>query len=453
MSTFKINPTIKTGYLLLGCDKNRVDAEKLMAFLQEHGFRPINSLEEAEVIIVNTCSFIQDARQEAVDTILEAGKYKTEGSCKLLVVTGCMAQMYREEVLQEIPEVDLVVGLNSYSKLPQLLRRSMKDKIRISVSDPPGKTSFPGAGRINTTPPYSVYLKISEGCNNRCNYCVIPYLRGPYREYSMSDLFYEARDLVKKGAREINLVAQDTSYYGYPGKGESNLPDLLNLLSRIKKLDWIRVLYTHPAHINERLIRTISKNPKVCSYIDVPLQHVSTGVLQGMGRPYDKKQIEELIRHIKKAQLTIRTTFMLGFPGEKEEDFNELLSFIKKYPLDRVGAFLYSPEKGTPAAELKKRVPVGVQKRRYRKLMKTQKKISYLLNFQEVGKTHPVLIEETLHRENGKAVYHYRGRTPLQAPEVDGCVYFTSAKQYECGEIVYVMVTSCNSYDLFGNSM
>ncbi len=441
---------IKAAFISLGCDKNRVDTEEIMGALQEHRISITGRMDEASVIVVNTCSFIGEARSEAVETILEAAQFKKAGKCRLLVATGCMAQMYKEELLREVPEIDLVVGISSYPRLPGLIKKALNHKFRVCIHGTHAEDKLTPQKRIITTPSYSVYVKIAEGCSNRCNYCVIPGLRGDFREKPMVSVFNETKKLVQDGAREINLIAQDTTFYGIPENGKSRLPELLQLLSKIKELKWIRVLYAHPSHLDDRVINTISKNPRVCSYIDLPLQHVNTEILKSMGRFYSKKDIINTFKKIKEAGLTLRTTFMVGFPGEKEEHFRELVSFIKKYPFGRMGAFTYSPEKGTPAFYYRYKVPHKIKIKRWEHLMKTQRKISYIINQKERGKIYPVMIESRVTSESG---YQYRGRTPLQAPEVDGCTYFTSPYYYRHGDMVDVMVTHCSAYDLYGRTL
>ncbi len=443
------NRSITAAFVSLGCDKNRVDTEELMGLLKKERFIITGNLSRAEVIIVNTCSFIVDARSEAIDTLLELSRFKKNGSCKLLVAAGCMAQMYHKELLKELPEADLVVGMSSYPRLPRLIRLSLKKALRISArgSHPEKFVSY--GERTVSSAPHHAFIKIAEGCSNRCSYCLIPGIRGGYRSRPLENILTEAEGLVSKGAREITLIAQDTTLYGKPESGKHRLPELLAQLNRVEGLQWIRLLYAHPSRVDDHLLDTITGCSKVCPYLDLPLQHINSGILRKMGRGYTKSYIRKLYKKIKAAGITIRTTFMVGFPGEEEKHFQELLDFIKSYPLDRMGAFIYSPEKGTPAYKYPRRIPAPVKRRRFNTLMETQREISYNLNRREVGRVYPVIIEKREGKEK-KQEHCYKGRTPLQAPEVDGCVYICSPHHHRVGEAIKVKITACDHYDLYG---
>jgi len=434
----------------LGCDKNAIDSEEIMGLLQKDGYSIVQDPSIADIIMVNTCTFIEEARSEAIDTLLEMAKYKEQGNCRLLVALGCMAQRYHRLLLKEIPEIDLVVGMYSYSRLPQWLKHSLKKGTKIVAQKKPDLVYKKHGNRLINTPLPSAYVKIAEGCDNRCNYCIIPDVRGPYRSRSLTSIINEVDSLAKRGTKEINLIAQDTTYFGVPEHGESYLPHLLDRLSNIAGLSWIRVLYAHPRHFSDNLLEAIIKLPKVCAYLDLPLQHVNNQILSKMGRPYTKKDIINLVGKLKKADITVRTTFITGFPGEEAKHFQDLLTFIRKYPLDRVGAFTYSPEKGTPAYFFKRKIPIEISKKRQQKLINVQKGISYSLNLKEIGKVKPVLVEEKQPMDKVNKIF-YRGRTPHQAPEVDGSTFFASNNSYSIGNIIDIMLTDCDAYDFYGS--
>lgn len=438
---------LKVGAITLGCAKNRVDLEEILGRLHREKFYITSELSDAEIIISNTCAFISEARQESIETIKNIAQYKTIGNCQLLIVVGCMPQKYSKLLWNKIPQIDLQLGVHSYAQIEHLISQYNENKTKMTVRNAPPSNYRCWGQRILTLPEHSVYLKIADGCDNRCNYCSIPSIRGPYRSRPLDKILDEANSLVKKGAREINLVAQDTTYYGCEKYGESQLPQLLKRLCKINGLDWIRLLYAHPAHLDQNTINILSHEKKVCSYIDLPMQHVNNKILKNMGRKYDQQRLKHLWKTLKQNNITIRSTFLLGFPGEGEAEFNELMSFLRQYPIDRVGAFTYSPEKDTPAYNFKHQIPSDIKKKRYSKFMNLQRDLSFALNQKQVGdKTH-VLIEEELGKSPNET-YYYRCRNEKLAPEVDGSIYLSTKSPLQPGNIVQARIFGCGIYDL-----
>ncbi len=437
------------GVITLGCAKNRIDIEEVLGKLNNHGYFISSRLEESDIIIVNTCAFIEEARLESIKSLREVSNYKSQGKCRILIATGCMPQKHSRLLIKNVPEIDIMMGVHSYEHIEKLLNAALKHKIRSSLLKVPPNEYRSWGERILTLPEYSAYLKIAEGCNNKCNYCAIPSIRGSYKSRPLKSILDEAEMLAKKGTKEINLVAQDTTYYGKE-KGEKNmLPLLLNKLSRLKGIKWIRLLYAHPAHLDDAVIDILANENKVCPYIDLPLQHVNNRILKDMGRSYNKKHIVKLWHALRKKRITIRSTFLVGFPGETTKEFNELISFLKIYPLDNVGVFQYSPEINTPAYHFKKQVPLKDRLSRYHKMMSMQKQISCRLNQNFKGRTMQVLIEKREHTNENDIIY-YRGRNVYQAPEIDGNVILSSKMQLNPGQIVPVHFYGFTSYDLLG---
>ena len=445
----QVNP-YKVGVISLGCDKNRVDTENMMTFLFEDGnfvFTADPSL--ADVIIINTCSFIKSARDESNETIDEMIKYREEGVAKCLVVTGCYPQKYLKELTQNYPQVDIFLGTNEYRNIVQILEEFLNDKHRNQIVKTDSAYSLDEVtkGRLITTPFYTAYLKIADGCDNFCSYCTIPYIRGRYRSREFNSLIEEAKDLVRSGVRELIIVAQDITKYGIDNYGEKRLPELLHELGKIKNLKWIRLLYCYPENITPELISEINSNKKICKYIDVPFQHISNDILKAMNRHIQTDEVEKIIQDIKNGipGVSIRSTFILGFPGETKEHFNELVGFLKNNKLPNVGFFTYSREDGTVAARLAGQVDETTKKRRLLKAARVQKRIVVEFNKSLVGEPLEVLLEGF---DEKKGLYF--GRTQYQAPDIDTVVYFSSDKEVKIGEFYECVIVKAKGYDLYG---
>jgi ribosomal protein S12 methylthiotransferase len=443
------SPPVRFYCISLGCAKNRVDSEIMLEQLERSGLQLTADPEEAEVILINTCSFIESATQESIGTILEAARLKEEGKCRILAVTGCFPQRYGEALIAQMPEVDLFLGTESFLSLADHLQvlLAREDAPRMVLAPDPELWAAPWKRRLTTTPG-TAYLKIAEGCSNRCAYCTIPSIRGPFRSRRPEILLQEARDLVRQGVRELILVAQDITAYGSDaGEGQGALPELIRRLAKIKKLEWLRLLYLRPERITAELLELMAGSPKLCPYLDIPLQHVSGKILKAMGRPLDEKKLRALIKKIRRylPQVALRTTFMVGFPGETEEDFAELEAFVSDLAFDHVGVFQYSPEEGTPAAAYKNQIDKEVRENRYARLMKIQEKISLKKNRKRIGSIEAVLVTG-LSPESDLLI---QGRTRFQAPEVDGVVYITDGNP-QPGKIVPVKITEAHAYDLVG---
>ena len=428
------------GVISLGCPKNLVDTERMMGLLAEKGYLFTNDPAAADILIVNTCGFIQSAKQEAINTLLEMARYKNKGGkCRMLVATGCLTERYGDELLEAMPEIDLVLGVRDYHLLPALLEKRS-----------PNTSSAPllcGSARILCTPPYTAYLRISDGCDNRCAYCAIPLIRGGMVSEPMEALETEARALADSGVTELTLIAQDTSRYGLDLYGEPKLEELLLRLEKIDPLRWIRVLYTYPDTVTPRLIDTIAGSEKIVHYLDMPLQHASDHVLGLMNRRGSRAHIESLMDHIANhaPDFTLRTTMMVGFPGETREDFESLLTFLRDHPFDRVGAFEFSPEDGTRAANMAPQIPAKVSRQRYDTLMQVQRKISAERLKRRIG-TDALLLVEGVDEEKKIMT----GRTAAEAPEVDGVVRAAYKNKPEIGQYVPVRLTGAEDYDMTG---
>lgn len=431
----------KVGLVSLGCAKNLVDSEGLLAALVRSGYELTTSPAEAEIIIVNTCGFIEAAKEESIDTILEMATYKEKGRCRKLVVTGCLGQRYPQAIAREIPEVDAVLGTGALERLPQVLAQLETGRRVVAVEAPGGLTGGP---RILATRPGTAYLKIAEGCNHRCSYCVIPQLRGPLRSRPEEEVVAEARSLARRGAKEIILVAQDTTSYGLDLYGEARLPALLKKLAACAEIEWLRLLYLYPERITSELLTTMAEEPKICRYFDIPLQHVNDRLLKAMGRASRQEQVVRLLAGIRDLlpEAALRTTFIVGFPGETEAEFAELVSFVRREKFDWVGAFAYSAEEGTPAAALPGQIPEEEKTRRRDELLRVQRHISLERNRAWLGKKLAVLIEEA---GEGRG----RGRCFRQAPEVDGLT-FVRGRGLRPGQFVQVTIDRAGLYDLGG---
>ncbi len=433
-------------FVSLGCDKNLVDTEYMIGALAKEGYSVTNEEAEADVIVVNTCSFIRDARDESVETILEMTERKKEGSCKTLIIAGCLAERYGDEILTELPEVDAVIGTNSYGQLPEILRRIAAGE-RLVAKEP--LTGFPKTegGRILTTGGHFSYLKIAEGCDRRCTYCAIPALRGGYRSVPMEKLIREAETLAEAGVKELNLVAQETTRYGVDLYGEKRLHVLLEKLCAIEGLHWIRILYCYPEEIYPELIETMKNQPKICRYLDLPIQHCSDEILRRMGRRTDKKSLTRIIETLREAMpdIVLRTTLITGFPGETDAQHAELLDFVEETAFDRLGVFCYSREEGTPAAEMPDQVDEETKERRREEIMLLQQEISLEKNQERIGQELEVFVEGYL-PEDGV----YAGRTYADAPNIDGYLFLTTDRTLSSGMFVRCIVTEASEYDLAG---
>lgn len=430
---------MKVGMISLGCCKNTVDSEIMLGILAERGFEITFQPEEAEVIIINTCAFIEDAKSEAIDTILEMAQYKESG-LKKLIVTGCLSQRYKEEVLTLLPEVDAIVGVDEIEKIDEIILSSEKNFVGEACG------SYPeGCGRILTTPAYTAYLKIAEGCDNNCTYCAIPKIRGKFRSRKIEDIIAEAKALAESGVVEINVVAQDTTRYGEDIYGESKLSELLQKLCNIEKIHWIRVLYTYPERLSDDVLNVIKENDKIAKYFDIPIQHISDNVLKRMGRKSSGESIKNLIAKIRSLmpEATIRTSLIAGFPGESEEDFEALYSFVKETKFTRLGVFPYSREEGTAADKLSDHLPEEVKKDRADAIMKLQMEISKEVCKGFIGKEVEVLVE-------GCACDTCFGRSAGDAPEIDGKVIFEGGGDHLIGSFATVLIEDSDEYDLKG---
>lgn len=431
----------------LGCPKNLVDAEVMLGHLPPERYEIVTEEADAEIIIVNTCAFIQDAQEESVDTILEVADYKKNGRCRLLIVSGCLPQRYREELERELPEVDLFVGTGDAPRLVTLLEEKIGGRgSRQAVGDPSFLYDHT-TPRVKSSPFYSTYIKIAEGCANHCSYCVIPALRGTLRSRAIESVVHEAQRLVSQGVVEINLIAQDITAYGADRADGANLPDLLRALTRIEGLRWLRLLYAYPDGVSNELIELVAREEKICNYLDIPLQHIDNHLLQQMNRRVSEQQVRDLVTRLRDRipDLTLRTSFIVGFPGETQEQFQKLQQFVEEGHFDRLGVFRYSREEGTVAAAMADQVPERVKSERHKRLMKAQSRISFRKNRALVGHVEPVLVEGV----SEETELLLRGRSLRQAPDVDGQVYIT-AGQAEVGSIVQLRITDSSEYDLIG---
>jgi ribosomal protein S12 methylthiotransferase len=435
----------KVSLVSLGCPKNLVDAEVMLGHLPPDRFEIVTDESQAEIIIVNTCSFIKEAKEESVETILEVADQKQSGRCRLLVVTGCLPQRYREELAVELPEVDLFLGTSEAARIVELIDAFGGKPVQ--VIGPPEYLYDHETPRVKSSPFYSTYVKIAEGCANHCSYCIIPQLRGNLRSRSIPSVVAEVRRLVAEGVREINLIAQDITAFGADRDETTGLEDLLRELVRIDDLQWLRLLYAYPDGISDELIELIAAEEKICNYLDVPLQHIDNDILSRMNRRVDEEAIRRLLDRIRTRipDITLRTSFIVGFPGETEQQFGRLLEFVNEGHFERVGVFRYSQEEGTSAALLDEQIPERTKNVRCRKLMKAQSRVSFRKNRALVGRVEPVLIEGF----SEETELLLRGRSIRQAPDVDGQVYITSG-QAKIGEIVPLRITDSSEYDLIG---
>ena len=431
---------MKVGFVSLGCSKNLVDTEKTIGIFKANEYEIVNYPEKAEVIIINTCGFIESAKEEAINTILEMAEYKKQ-KCKYLIVIGCLVERYKEELEKAIPEVDLLVKYSEYNTLWEQIENLLGD----NKSKDKYKEFEKIEDRVISTGENFAYLKIADGCSNRCTYCAIPYIRGPQISRKMENIIKEAKKLVEAGYKELIVIAQDTTKYGIDIYGKPMLAELLKELSKIQKLHWIRFLYAYPETINDELIKVIKENSKICKYFDIPIQHISDTVLKRMNRQSNGKTIRNLIQKLRKEipDVVIRTTVMVGFPGETKEDFEELYKFLKEAKFDKLGCFAYSKEDGTPAANIKDQIHPMTKKSRYNKIMSLQQEISNENLKKQIGRKIEILIEEKSF--DGKT---YVGRTYMDVPEIDGIVYLNSDKELKTGEFTTGEIIDVSNYDL-----
>lgn len=436
---------IKVGFVSLGCPKNLVNTENMLAILAQNGFEIVAEDVEADVIVINTCAFIESAKKEAIDNILDVAWLKENHTLKGIVVTGCLPERYREEILNEMPEVDCILGTGSFGNICEAVKAAYEGKQYSSFEDK--NTSNIGGERVITTPEYFAYLQIAEGCDNHCTYCVIPGIRGRFRSRPMSDILEEAQNLADLGVKEICLIAQDTTRYGQDLYGVYSLDSLIQEISKIDGIEWIRVMYCYPDRITDGLINEFASNPKLVKYIDMPIQHISTPVLKRMNRRDTEESIRDVIKKLRDAVpgMYIRTTVITGFPGETDADFDKLLSFVKEIRFERLGAFIYSREEGTPAYDMPDQVPEKLKRRRHDAIMREQKKIHDSINKNSVGK-----IIKVINEGYDQVAESYYGRSFADAPEIDGKIYYSSPRRLREGEFVDVLINDVIDYDLTG---
>ncbi|MBR3780914.1 MAG: 30S ribosomal protein S12 methylthiotransferase RimO [Clostridia bacterium] len=438
----------KIGMISLGCPKNQVDAERMLAQLDKNGFEIADCYEGVDAVIVNTCGFIDAAKQEAIENILEMAQLKEEGLVKKIIVTGCLAQRYKEEILAEIPETDAIIGIGANGNIADIARKVIEGE---KIFEMPPNTELPLVGeRLLTTPEHWAYLKIADGCSNRCTYCAIPSIRGDFRSVEFETLVEEAKALASAGTKELILIAQDTTSYGIDLYGKLRLPELLDALCEIDGIEWIRMLYCYPDKITDELIETMARQPKVLHYIDLPLQHADDGMLKAMNRRGDSAHIRSVIAKIREAMpdAVIRTTFIVGFPGEGEAEFENLAEFVNEIEFDRLGCFSFSPQEGTPAFDFENQVEEDIKLRRGEIIMQDQLEIVTVKNHERIGKTYRVIVEDYDGYSDS-----YSGRTYMDAPEIDGVISFTTDKHYEVGEFADVEIIGMNDYDLIGKDI
>ena len=434
---------MKVGFVSLGCSKNLVDTEMCIGIFRKENFEIVNSKEDAEIIVVNTCGFIEPAKEEAINTILEMAKFKEIGNCKYLIVMGCLVERYKKELEKALPEVDLFLRIDEYKdfweKVSNLLKLSNKSKNTLDYMD-----------RVISTGNTTAYLKIAEGCSNRCTYCAIPYIRGPYISRKFEDILKEAKMLASKGIKELIVIAQDTTKYGIDLYGKERLAELLKELCKIDGFKWIRFLYAYPESITDELIQVVKENEKICKYFDIPLQHFSDSVLKRMNRKSDSKSIENLINKLRKEipEVILRTTLMVGFPGETEEDFFELYEFVNRAKFERLGVFKYSKEDGTPASRLKNQIHPKTKQARYKRIMELEKQISKIKLEEKIGNIYEVLIEGKT--EDGE---YYIGRSYMDIPDEDGVVFIRTKEKLEMGNWINCKITDVVEYDLLAEKI
>lgn len=432
---------MSVGVVSLGCSKNRVDTELMLSILTENGYRIVADEREADILIVNTCGFIESAKQESIDTLLSLAEYKKTGKLKLLVATGCLAQRYEQALLEELPEVGLLMGVSQYAQLPQAIAQALGGQRASYCGREAGVLCGP---RVLTTAPHTAYIRVADGCDNRCAYCAIPLIRGGFRSRPMDSVLGEVRSLAEQGVKEHILVAQDTSRFGVDLAGRSLLPELVTQAADIPGVEWLRVLYCYPDEVGMPLLEAMAAKPNVCKYLDLPLQHADPLLLRRMNRRGDMASVRRLLKEARGMGFTLRTTFITGFPGETQAQFETLMDFIREIRFDRLGAFAFSPEEDTAAARMPDQVPPETAQERLDILMRAQQAISLERNRLRIGAREKVLVEEL--RQGGKAI----GRTAAEAPETDGLVELTHAQNAALGEFVTAEITDAKPYDLIG---
>ena len=440
---------MKILFISLGCDKNLVDTEVMLGMLASRGYEMTNDEQEADIIVINTCCFIHDAKEESIQNILEMAEYKKNGSAKALIVTGCMAERYRQEILDEIPEVDEVLGTTAYDRILDAVDAALAGQHEVMTADLDA-LPLPETKRLVTTGGHFAYLKIAEGCDKHCTYCIIPKIRGNFRSVPMERLLKEAQDLAEQGVKELILVAQETTLYGKDLYGEKSLPKLLRELCKISGIRWIRILYCYPEEITDELIQVMKEEPKICHYLDLPIQHANDTILKRMGRRTSKQELINIVQKLRKEipDICLRTTLITGFPGETQEQHEEVMEFIDTLEFDRLGAFTYSPEEDTPAATFEDQIDEEVKEDRQADIMELQQKIAFNKAEDMIGREVLVMIEGKVADENA-----YVGRTYRDAPNVDGLIFINTDVELISGDFAKVKVTGALDYDLIGELM
>lgn len=440
---------MKILFISLGCDKNLVDTEVMLGMLASRGYEMTNDEQEADIIVINTCCFIHDAKEESIQNILEMAEYKKNGSAKALIVTGCMAERYRQEILDEIPEVDEVLGTTAYDRILDAVDAALAGQHEVMTADLDALL-LPETKRLVTTGGHFAYLKIAEGCDKHCTYCIIPKIRGNFRSVPMERLLKEAQDLAEQGVKELILVAQETTLYGKDLYGEKSLPKLLRELCKISGIRWIRILYCYPEEITDELIQVMKEEPKICHYLDLPIQHANDTILKRMGRRTSKQELINIVQKLRKEipDICLRTTLITGFPGETQEQHEEVMEFIDTLEFDRLGAFTYSPEEDTPAATFEDQIDEEVKEDRQADIMELQQEIAFDKAEDMIGREVLVMIEGKVADENA-----YVGRTYRDAPNVDGLIFINTDVELISGDFAKVKVTGALDYDLIGELM
>ena len=440
---------MKILFISLGCDKNLVDTEVMLGMLASRGYEMTNDEQEADIIVINTCCFIHDAKEESIQNILEMAEYKKNGSAKALIVTGCMAERYRQEILDEIPEVDEVLGTTAYDRILDAVDAALAGQHEVMTADLDA-LPLPETKRLVTTGGHFAYLKIAEGCDKHCTYCIIPKIHGNFRSVPMERLLKEAQDLAEQGVKELILVAQETTLYGKDLYGEKSLPKLLRELCKISGIRWIRILYCYPEEITDELIQVMKEEPKICHYLDLPIQHANDTILKRMGRRTSKQELIDIVQKLRKEipDICLRTTLITGFPGETQEQHEEVMEFIDTLEFDRLGAFTYSPEEDTPAATFEDQIDEEVKEDRQADIMELQQEIAFDKAEDMIGREVLVMIEGKVADENA-----YVGRTYRDAPNVDGLIFINTDVELISGDFAKVKVTGALDYDLIGELM
>ena len=435
---------MKILFVSLGCDKNLVDTEYMLGILGNEGYAFTDDEQEADIIVINTCCFINDAKEESINTILEMAEYRESGNCKALIVTGCLAQRYQEEIEKEIPQVDAILGTNSYDAIAEAVKNVLGGSHYENFKTLEGLPAV-SAKRSLTTGGHYAHLKIAEGCNKHCTYCIIPKIRGEYRSIPIEELVESARELAAQGVKELILVAQETTLYGIDLYGEKSLYRLLDELNKIEGIYWIRILYCYPEEIDDKLIASIKRNEKVCHYLDLPIQHADDIILKRMGRRTSQADLRSIVTKLRSdiPDIALRTTLICGFPGETEKEHESLMYFINEMEFDRLGVFTYSPEENTPAAEFPNQIPDDIKQTRLDEIMKLQQNIAFEMAEAKTGQCLDVIIEGELTSDNV-----YVARTMADAPKIDGCVFIPITEKYMSGDIVRVEITGALGYDL-----